>query len=510
MASFAIPLSGLNADSTALNTIANNLSNMSTTGFKAQTTDFSTLFSQQVGSNGSGDEIQVGEGTQVASNTTDFSQGSSITSGTSSADAEIIGNGFFLVNDNGTNVLTRDGSFSTSSSGVLQTADGLDVMGYPAVNGKVNTGGSLTAITIPVSGTEAASATTSFGMNTVLNSDANVGDTATGTVKVYDSLGNGYDATVTYKNTGTGAWTYQVTLPDTLNANTSVAGTTSYNFGVSGGATATVDPSTSMTITGVTAGGTTATITAPTVTAGESITAYATALQGAITAAGITGVTATANAATGQLSVTGANFSTTGGVIQDAIPSANASGTMTFNANGTLVSPAADISGISFSGLSGGASALNMTWDVLGSSGTPTITTAAQASATSNTTQDGYPAGTYQSFAIAANGTVNVTYSNGNTQAVGQLALGNVANQQGLQSLGNSEYASTVASGNTSIGISGTNGLGTITGSALEGSNVNISAEFSNLIVAQRAFEANAKAVTTFDTLTQETINMIH
>jgi flagellar hook protein FlgE len=58
--------------------------------------------------------------------------------------------------------------------------------------------------------------------------------------------------------------------------------------------------------------------------------------------------------------------------------------------------------------------------------------------------------------------------------------------------------------------VAGAGGRGTLEGSSLEASNVNISSEFSNLIVAQRAFEANAKSVTTFDTITQETINMIH
>jgi flagellar hook protein FlgE len=70
MASFSIPLSGLSADSTALNTIANDLSNMNTTAFKAQTTNFSDLFYQQVGSTGSGNQIQVGDGAKVASNIT--------------------------------------------------------------------------------------------------------------------------------------------------------------------------------------------------------------------------------------------------------------------------------------------------------------------------------------------------------------------------------------------------------------------------------------------------------
>jgi hypothetical protein len=102
------------------------------------------------------------------------------------------------------------------------------------------------------------------------------------------------------------------------------------------------------------------------------------------------------------------------------------------------------------------------------------------------------------------------TFNNGQKLNVGQVALGNVANLQGLEDLGNGNYATTLASGTATIGISGTAGLGTMVDGALEASNVNISAEFSNLIIAQRAFEANAKSVTTFDTVTQETINMIH
>jgi flagellar hook protein FlgE len=90
------------------------------------------------------------------------------------------------------------------------------------------------------------------------------------------------------------------------------------------------------------------------------------------------------------------------------------------------------------------------------------------------------------------------------------LALANVTNLQGLQLDGNGDYATTLASGTAAIAAPGTSGLGTIEDSALEESNVNISAEFSDLIIAQRAFEANSKAVTTFDTVTQETINMIH
>jgi flagellar hook protein FlgE len=150
-----------------------------------------------------------------------------------------------------------------------------------------------------------------------------------------------------------------------------------------------------------------------------------------------------------------------------------------------------------------------MSWNLLDSSNTPNIGQVSAKSAVSSTLQDGYAAGQYQSFAIGADGTVTVTYSNGQKQNVGQLALANVPNLQGLEKLGNGDYATTRASGTASIGASGSAGLGTLEDGALEGSNVNISQEFANLIVAQRAFEASSKAVTTFDSVTQETINMI-
>jgi flagellar hook protein FlgE len=512
MASFYIPLSGLSSDSTALNTIANNLSNMNTTAYKAQTTNFSDLFYQQVGSNGSGDEIQVGGGVKVASNMTDFTQGSFDTDGATSSDVALNGSGFFLVNDGGTNLLTRDGAFSQNTSGNLITADGMEVMGFPAVNGVVNTGSPLAAINIPVVGqVQEPQATTSFGMTANLDSEAAIGTSVPGQVQVYDSLGNSYEATVSYTKTANNTWSYSVSLPDTLKpTSTTVAGTTTddYNFGSSGGSLATVNTGTNLTITGATATST-STIAAPTVTVGESVANYATALTNALTAAGIVGVTATSNAA-GQLSISGSNFTTSGSVIQDPVASTNTAGTLSFDASGNLVSPAANISGISFSGLSDGASNMNLMWNILGSNGTPSIGQVDAKSSTSAATQNGYGSGSYQGFSIATDGTVSASYSNGQTQNVGQLALANVTNLEGLALQGNGNYATTLASGPASIGVSGTDGLGTIQDSSLEQSNVNISAEFSDLIIAQRAFEANAKSVTTFDSVTQDTINMVH
>jgi flagellar hook protein FlgE len=515
MPSFDIPLSGLNADSTALNTIANNLANMNTTGFKAQTTNFSDLFYQQVGTTGSGDEIQAGTGVQVASNSTDFTGGSISSTGVST-DAAIDGTGFFVLNNNGSQLYTRDGNFQLSSNGTLESTAGQPVMGYAALNGVINTSGALSNIVIPTGQVMPPAATTSFSMTQNLDSDAAVGSTASGPVTVYDSLGNSYVATVNYTKTGNNTWSYNITLPDTLTPNSTTAAgvsTFNYDFGASGGTLATVDSGTNLTITAPAAAGGTATTVLPTFTGSpETVANYVADLNTALTAAGITvgagGVTVSSTAA-GVLTISGANISTSGSVIQDPV-GANTSGTLTFDSSGNLVNPAGDVSGISFAGLADGAATMNLTWDLFGSAGAGNLSQTAAANSTSSTNQNGYSSGEYQSFTIGSNGVVAATYSNGQTQDVGQLALATVSSSQGLVDVGSTEYETSSASGQASVGVAGTGGLGTLEGSSLEASNVNISAEFSNLIVAQRAFEANAKSVTTFDTITQETINMIH
>lgn len=510
MPSFYIPLTGLTSDSTALNTIANNLANMNTTAFKSQSVNFSDLFYQQIGATGSGDPIQAGSGVQVACIATDFSTGSPNSTGVDT-DVALQGPGFFVAGNGNNQYLTRAGNFSTDSSGNLITANGLSVMGYPAVGGVVNTNAPLTAVNIPMTGVQPSHATSTFGMNATLDSSSAIGASTSGQVKVYDSLGSSYEATVTYTKTGLNTWQYSISMPDSLTANSSTAAgvtTINYNFGSSGGTLATVNPGTNLTITGPTAAAT-GMITAPAITAGESVATYAADLQTAVNAAGIVGVTVTANAA-GQLGISGANVSTTGSVIQDQVASANATGTLAFDANGNLVSPASNVSGISFAGLSDGAAAMNVTWDLYGAIGKATISQVDQTSAVASTTQNGYASGEYSGFSIGSDGTVTASFSNGQKLNVGQLALANVVNLQGLKNLGNGDYETTLASGTATIGTSGSAGLGTMVGGALEASNVNISAEFSNLIIAQRAFEANSKAITTFDTVTQETINMIH
>ena len=235
-------------------------------------------------------------------------------------------------------------------------------------------------------------ATTSFSMIQNLSATTALGGTATGSITVYDSLGKSYDATVTYTNQGANTWNYSIAMPDTVTPDTSVANQMSYTFG----AGETVDPGTNLTITG-NAGGGLATITAPPVVAGEAVgaagpppTGYVAALDAAMTAKGITGVTVTSSG--GVLTIAGAT-ATAGSVIADPVASANATGILQFNAAGTLISPAANVSGLTFAGLSDGAATLNLQWGLYSASGTANISQTAAATLQSAESQNGTAGG---------------------------------------------------------------------------------------------------------------------
>lgn len=415
MASFSIPLSGLTAESTALSAIANNLSNQNTVGYKDVNVLFSDLFYQEIGTTGSGDPIQLGAGTQVASMSGDFTQGSVESNGVPT-DVAIQGNGFFVVQQDGVTNYTRAGNFSIDNNNFLVTQDGQQVLGYPAVNGVVDSGAALQPLQLGAGTISPPTSTTSVEISANLDAGAAVGDTFSTPVTVFDSLGTSHVLTFTFTRAA---------------STTDAHGNPLANWGY--------------------------TINMP---AGD--------VSGSTTVA---------------------------------------SGTLSFNGDGTMVSPAANVSGIAINGLTDGANNMSFTWDLFNGT-TPTITEVAGASSASSTNQNGSAAGTLASFAIGPNGTITGTFTNGQTAALGQIALAQFPDVQGLQRVGDNLFTPSLASGQAVVGAPGTGGRGTLSGGALEQSNVDIATEFANLIVAQRAFEANAKAVTTFDQITQDTINL--
>ena len=282
--------------------------------------------------------------------------------------------------------------------------------GHAAQTGAVNTNANPQPITLPIGSTLVAKATQNISATTNLNAAAAVGTTFTTPIAVFDSLGQSYQATITYEKTNTNTWSYAVALP-------------------SGDATG-----------------------AP----------------------------------------------------------VNNTGTLTFDPNGNLTSPIGSVlSGISFPGLVNGASDLTFNWNLNGSGSTPTITQLASPDKNGTVNQDGFASGNYTGIKIDTSGMITAQFSNGQERAIGQIAVATVANEQGLVAMGGNNFQTTAASGREVAGVAGTGGRGTVDGGALEQSNVNIATEFSNLIIAQRAFEANSKTMMTFDTISQDAIAMI-
>jgi len=433
MPDFSIPLSGLTAESTALSAIANNLSNQNTTGYKDTSVLFSDLFYQSLGTTGAGDPIQVGAGTQVGSMPSLFTQGSVSATGVPT-DVAIQGTGFFAVqSSSGVIDYTRAGDFSVDANNFLVTSEGQQVLGYPAVNGVVNTGAGIAPLQLGAGTISPPTATGNVQLTLNLNASGGLGDTFSTPVTIYDSLGASHTLTATFTNTGPSA----AAGPDLGDS------TWSYSLSI---------PSTDLN---------------PTVVGGVS------------------------TPQTGILST----------------------GTLTFNGNGVLVADGGtaaaptltNITAIPITGFANGASNQTFNWNVLNGT-TPVVSQVAAASTTTSISQDGASSGSLANFSIGSDGTITGSFTNGKTQALGELALANFANVNGLQLNGNTDFTPTLASGPAVVGIPGAGGLGTLSGGSLELSNVDIATEFANLIVAQRGFEADAKAVTTFDQITQDTI----
>ncbi len=214
-----------------------------------------------------------------------------------------------------------------------------------------------------------------------------------------------------------------------------------------------------------------------------------------------------------QFTKTGANtwgYAATipGADVGQMTPMTIASGSLIFDSNGNLTSPTGNVA-ISIGGLADGASTLNFNWALTDPNGNTTISQQASPSTTSSAFQDGNSSGTLTDFTIAQDGTIEGTFTNNKSFALGQIALATFSNSEGLARTGSNNYASTIGSGAAVIGAPGAGGRGTLSGGALEQSNVDIAQEFTQMITTQRGFQANAKVITTFDEVTQDTINLV-
>jgi flagellar hook protein FlgE len=177
---------------------------------------------------------------------------------------------------------------------------------------------------------------------------------------------------------------------------------------------------------------------------------------------------------------------------------------LTFSNTGSVTAPVGGA--LAFNGFTppGGAQLMNMSFDF------GTSTQYGSQFGVTAITQNGFTTGQLSTVSIDTTGIVSAVYTNGRTTELGQVALANFPNPQGLKQLGNTNWSQTFASGTVVQGAAGTAGFGTIQSGALESSNVDLTTQLVNMITAQRAFQANAQVITTANQLSQTVINITH
>jgi flagellar hook protein FlgE len=184
---------------------------------------------------------------------------------------------------------------------------------------------------------------------------------------------------------------------------------------------------------------------------------------------------------------------------------------VTFDTNGNLTSGNVTLTQAQLNAIPGTSGTWNAAGAVLnfGSATAPNrLTGAASLNSVAAQSQDGSGIGSLVSFSVGQSGLISGVFSNGRTQALGQIALAAFSNPNGLIKQGGSLFVQSANSGVPEIGVAGVGGRGTLSGGTLEGSNVDLGQEFTNMILAQRGFEANAKVITTSDQLLQDLVNL--
>ncbi|WP_337226065.1 flagellar hook protein FlgE [Proteus terrae] len=448
--SFSQAVSGLNAAAANLDTIGNNISNSATYGFKGANVSFADVFA------GSG----AGLGVKVAGISQNFKDGS-ITTTNRPTDVAISGGGFFRIEDqNGGVFYSRNGEFGKDKNGFLTNMQGMRVTGYPVqnVDGKnvVQKGATPTPIVIPTDMMN-ASATDKIDMAVNLNS---------GEEKI-DTLMHPFDPT----DNDSYSFSTNVTTYDSLgnehNVNLFFVKTDDNKWQVHA----------------------------------QDSTTHAKPID------------------------LGTIAYTDSGVLKDFTPSVvldttkfkpldDGTGKPVLDAKGNpVIDPASKVPLLdadgnttqnklvleSYKGSAAGTIELSFTGSTQQK---------VSESSVSKLAQNGYQAGEFTNFRIEQDGSIMATYSNQQSQVVGQIALANFANAGGLSSQGDNMWSETNGSGSPIVGVAGSGVFGKLTNNALEASNVDMSQELVNMIVAQRNYQSNAQTIKTQDQILQTLVSL--
>jgi len=534
--SFTQGLSGLNAAAKGLEVVGNNVANASTVGFKGSQAQFGDVFAAALSGAGS---AQIGIGAKLLTVAQQFTQGN-ISTTNNTLDMAINGPGFFVL-DNGHGVgYSRNGQFQLDKNGFIVSSAGHKLQGYQIdpTTGKP-TAGAPTALTIPtaVASAGATGASTGVavkGIVTTMNLDSRALP-STAAFNPVDPT-TFYQATpaTTYDSKGVAQNTTMYYVKQSINLGG--AGATPLAAGTIANSAA-VPPITTVTLPAPTAG---LTVGQPIVGAGfptgtviSSLIGPAGANTGFTTSNAYTGATAggppalnTAPATviadvpnTWKVFTTVTDPTTGAALFPLPAPAAGAwtaNGILSFLPNGRFASflpnaaavapvppatgPTPTSTSISFT--PSGAATETIPFDFTAS------TQFGALFGVTSLTQDGFTSGNLSGFNISPDGIILGRYSNGISKPLGQVALATFPNMQGLQPLGDNEWAQSSASGQPAVNAPGSGNNGVLQTSSTEDSNVDLTAELVNMITAQRVYQANAQTIKTQDAVMQTLVNL--
>jgi flagellar hook protein FlgE len=559
-------LSGLSVNQTQMNVVGNNIANVNTVAFKSSRAIFSPQFyvtnsaGTEPDSNfGGTNPSQTGLGAQVAAIQQNFTQGTIQPTG-NDTDMAINGNGFFVTQDSKDGQqFTRDGSFTLNANHQLVTSTGDYVQGYGVDGGGAVIAGKLQNLTIPLGASTISKATTTASLtgNLAANGVAASGSSVLDTQDLTIAGGVGTPTAATAldqlvtASTGTAAFTdtqvltftperdgsdlpaqtltvtaattvgnLQTFFNNSLGIDTSVAGAGT-NI-IPGGAANSIE----LQVTGNS--GSDNALTIPTGSFADAsgntpLTFSSDATSdptGESTTTSMTlydslGTPVTVNLTTvlQSKSATGTSwkfYATSADNVDPANPGATlvGTGTLNFNTAGELQSVTGNDLTLHRAG-TGAQASLPVQLDF---SGVSALSEDAghEGSTISMSTQDGIQIGTLTDFSVGADGTITGSYDNGQTRSLGQLALATFNDPNGLNDLGGNNYATSAASGVATIASPGRLGGGSIESGSLEQSNVDLSTEFTNMIIASTGFSAASRVISTSDQMLTDLLNSQH
>ncbi len=490
--SFQTGLSGLNSSSKNLDVIGNNIANANTVGMKASRTEFAALIATQLGP--AGGNLTPGIGVSVGTVAQQFTQGNISITG-NNLDVAINGNGFFQVTmPDQSRAYTRDGQFKLDDVGNLITNGGANVMGYPTDLLGNRTSVTPQIMTIPTNAPIPAKATTAITAEFNLDSRAKVAtntsppvpiSTYGTTLTAFDSQGNEVPVSLYMVKTGPDLSANPPVTVDTWD----VFDSTNINAATNTLASNAVIGSVNKTNYDLDATNTKINLINDATDAANTLSGtgptYAAGTLARLPTYSVTGILPNAPVipAPTAMAPSGALFQ------------------LRYDVNGKLTSPLAT-QNLTLTSPNTAVGTFTATLDVSKTSQYGT------SFAVSNLKQDGYTAGDLTGITIDDSGVITTRYSNGQTQARGQLLVADFRNVQGLTQIAGGNWIETSASGQPVLGSPGEGKFGKTRSGALEDSNVDLTGELVNMMTAQRNYQANAQTIKTQDQIMSTLVNL--